>query len=105
MRQFASLRRSAEFARLRKRGRRIVSGVLTIYRADALVSDKRSIVGITVGKPVGKAVIRNLVRRRIAAILQNVLKGRRVRLLVVARPGAAEAPFAQLQRDLQRALT
>ncbi len=105
MRQFASLRRNAEFSRLRQRGRRIVSGVLTVYRSEPLASDKRSVVGITVGKPVGKAVVRNRVRRRIAAILHNALKGRRVRLLVVARPGAAEAPFAQLQRDLQRALT
>lgn len=104
MRQFASLRRSADFSRLRQRGRRIASGVLTVYRADPFASDQRSVVGITVGKPVGKAVVRNRVRRRIAAILHTALEGRRVRLLVVARPGAAEAPFAQLQRDLERAL-
>ncbi len=104
MRRFASLRRSADFARLRQRGRRIHSGLLTVYRAEAYPGDPRSIVGITVGKPVGKAVIRNRVRRRIAAILHHVLEGRRVRLLVIARPGAAAAPFLQLQRDVERAL-
>ena len=104
MRQFASLRRRSEFNRLRQRGRRIVCGVLTLYRTDAFASDERSVVGITVGKQVGNAVVRNRVRRRIAAILHDVLKGRRMRLLVVVRPEAAEAPFAQLQRDVERAL-
>ena len=61
-------------------------------------------VGITVGKPVGKAVVRNKVRRRVAALLQQMLAGRRLRLLVVAKPAAAEAPFAQLRNELERAL-
>ncbi|HEV7179356.1 MAG TPA: ribonuclease P protein component [Candidatus Baltobacteraceae bacterium] len=104
MRHYASLRRSADFSRLRQRGRRVASGVLTIYRAEPLASDLRCVVGITVGKPVGKAVVRNTVRRRIGAILQNALEGRRLRLLVVARPGAGEAPFIQLKRDIERAL-
>ena len=104
MRRYASLRRTAEFARLRQRGRRIASGVLTVYRDRPLVSDRTSVVGITVGKPVGKAVIRNRVRRRLAAILQEALAGRRLRLLVVARPLAAEAAFGDLKRELERAL-
>lgn len=104
MRRFASLRRSAEFARLRQRGRRISSGVLTVYRDHPFARDERPVVGISVGKPVGKAVVRNKVRRRLAAILQDVLADRRLRLLIVARPAAAEASFAMLRRDVERAL-
>ena len=104
MRAYASLRRSGEFNRLRSRGRRIATGALTIYRADAFASDQRSVVGITVGKPVGGAVVRNTVRRRVAAILREALAGRRLRVLVVARPIAATTPFATLRNDLQRAL-
>ena len=104
MRRYASLRRSADFARLRQRGRRITTGALTIYRADPHPADRLALVGISVGKPVGKAVVRNTVRRRVAAILQEALAGRRLRLLVIARPQAAETPFAQLRNDLQRAL-
>jgi RNase P protein component len=40
----------------------------------------------------------------VAAILREALKGRRLRVLVIARPGAANVPFAQLRNDLQRAL-
>jgi ribonuclease P protein component len=104
MRRYASLRRQGEFTRLRQRGRRYASGALTIYRAEPLRSDRAAVVGITVGKPVGKAVVRNKVRRRVAALLHHMLAGRRLRLLVVARPSAATAPFAQLRNELERAL-
>ena len=104
MRRYASLRRQTDFNRLRQRGRRISTGALTVYRADALPNDRTSVVGITVGKPIGKAVVRNTVRRRLAAILHDALAGRRLRLLVVARPSAADAAFSSLRRDLERAL-
>jgi ribonuclease P protein component len=104
MRAYASMRRSGEFSRLRQRGQRISAGVLTLYRAEPVPSDSRSVVGITVGKPVGGAVTRNLVRRRIAAILRESLAGRRMRLLVIARPESAQMPFARLRDDLQAAL-
>ncbi|HTV92572.1 MAG TPA: ribonuclease P protein component [Verrucomicrobiae bacterium] len=104
MRPYASLRRAVEFSRLRQRGRRFNAGALTVYRADPLSTDTTSRVGITVAKPVGKAVVRNKVRRRVAAILQQLLAGRRLRLLVVARPAAATVPFAQLRNELERAL-
>lgn len=104
MRRFASLRRTSDFSRLRQRGRRTACGVVTLYRAESRPGEPRSIVGITVGKPVGKAAERNRVKRRIAAILHEALEGRSIRLLVVARPGAAQAPFARLRSDLERAL-
>ena len=47
----------------------------------AAPADRTAVVGITVTKPVGKAVVRNKVRRRLAAILQQMLAGRRLRLL------------------------
>jgi ribonuclease P protein component len=104
MRRYASLRRTAEFSRLRQRGRRYTSGALTVYRGEPYAADRTSVVGITVAKPVGKAVVRNKVRRRVAAILRDLLAERRLRVLVVARPAAANAPFAQLRNELERAM-
>ncbi len=89
---------------MRQRGRRVALGALTVYRAEPHAADRTSVVGITVAKPVGNAVVRNKVRRRVAAILQQLLAQRRLRLLVVARPTAAAAPFAQLRNELERAL-
>ena len=104
MARLASLRRAAEFNRLRQRGRRIATGVLMVFRAEAHPADRTAVVGISVGKPVGKAVVRNTVRRRVAAILREALADRRLRVLVIARPAAATAPFAQLRNELLRAL-
>ncbi|MBV8530169.1 MAG: ribonuclease P protein component, partial [Candidatus Eremiobacteraeota bacterium] len=87
MRRFESLRRQADFARLRRQGRRIPTKSLIIYRSDSFPGDPASLVGITIGKSVGKAVIRNKLRRRLAAIAHQALaRSRAMRLLLVARP-------------------
>jgi ribonuclease P protein component len=105
MRSFASLRRTADFSRLRQRGRRTATANLTVYRAAAAPRDERPLVGITVSKSVGTAVIRNRLRRRLAASLHDLLSSQaRMRLLVIARPSAAALPFAALQDELRRAL-
>jgi ribonuclease P protein component len=105
MRRFASLSRQADFARLRRQGRRISTKSLVIYRSDPLPGDASALVGITVSKSIGKAVIRNKLRRRLVAIIHEGLAHRRaMRLLVVARPSAAQAPFGDLSAEVTSAL-
>jgi ribonuclease P protein component len=105
MRRFASLSRQADFVRLRRQGRRVATKSLVIYRSDPLPSDPCALVGITVSKSIGKAVIRNKVRRRVAAIVHEALAQRAaMRLLVVARPHAALAPFVELKAEVTSAL-
>lgn len=105
MRPFASLRRRADFSRVRARGRRIQAPDLILYQAEAAAMDRLPLVGITVSKAVGNAVMRNTIRRRVAAILDGELAGRvPMRLLVVARPSANEASFETLRLQIGRAL-
>ncbi len=105
MRRLASLRRQADFARLRRQGRRASTKSLTIYRSDPLAGDSGSLVGITVSKSIGKAVVRNKLRRRLSAIIREALAPRRaMRLLVVARPVAADAQFSDLRAEVTSAL-
>ena len=105
MRRFASLRRQADFARLRRHGRRVTTKSLVVYRGGLFADEDSSLVGITVSKSIGKAVIRNKVRRRLAAILHETLDARpAMRLLVVARPPAADAPYRDLQAEVGAAL-
>jgi ribonuclease P protein component len=105
MRRFASLRRQADFASLRRRGRRISTQSLVIYRSDPLPGDVSTLVGITVSKTIGKAVVRNKLRRRLAGIVHDALaRHRAMRLLLVARPLAAQATFQDLRAELTSAL-
>jgi ribonuclease P protein component len=105
MRRFASLRRHADFARLRRQGRRVTTKSLVFYRSVPLSGDESSLVGITVSKSIGKAVIRNKLRRRLAAILHEALEPHRaMRLLVIARPIAAEAAYCDLRGQVAAAL-
>ena len=105
MRRFESLRRRADFARLRRQGRRSSTKSLIIYRSDLLTGDCSSQVGITVSKSIGKAVTRNKLRRRLSAIVHEALAHHAaMRLLIVARPLAANAAFADLRAEVTSAL-
>ena len=104
MRRFASLRRRADFARLRQRGWRLATPNFTVFAAPAYRTDERPVAGMTVAKTVGKAVERNRLRRRMAAILHDALTGRRLRLLLIARPGAAEVGFPALREEIAAAV-
>jgi ribonuclease P protein component len=105
MRRFASLRRQADFARLRQRGRRMATPNLTVYRGEGAPQGERPLVGITVSTAVGKAVIRNKVKRRIAACMHDLVPADpQVRILVVARPSTAGATYTDLRSELARAL-
>ena len=105
MRRFASLRRQADFTRLRRQGRRISTKSIIIYTSDPLPGDSSSLVGITVSKSIGKAVLRNKLRRRIAAIVHEALALYSAkRLLVVARSQAAQTPFHELHSEVTSAL-
>ncbi|MGQ9510450.1 MAG: ribonuclease P protein component [Thermaceae bacterium] len=96
---FVSLKGDKAFQRLRRgrsgRGQLVV--VRWLPRKDGVA------VGIVVSKKVGKAVVRNKVRRRIRAILKG-LHLPPADLVVIAEPKAAEAGFHQLARDLFQAL-
>jgi len=104
MRRFASLRRRADFARMRQRGRRLATSHFTVFAAPAYGADERPVVGFSIAKTVGKAVVRNTLRRRMAAILHDALTGRRLRLLLIARPGAASLAFPELRAEIERAV-
>lgn len=73
-------------------------------------------MGIVVSRKVGKAVVRNRVRRRLReglrALLTEPVEGRALfgsrpsfDLLVIARPSAAAADYHELKRSLRSALS
>jgi ribonuclease P protein component len=100
MRRFAALRRRADFARLKRGGHRATTRNVIIYTTPAASGDPVSLVGITVSASIGKAVVRNKLRRRISAIVNDCIGPSRVRMLIVPRPSAAALTFQELRAEL-----
>ena len=105
MKREQRLRTQADFRRAREAAPRgWPHRVLVLYVAPNELGRTR--VGITVSSRVGKAVVRNKVRRR----LREALRARFERLapgvdvLVVARPASAQVTWAELNQALDSVL-
>jgi len=103
VRWYDPLRRQSEIAYVRRRGRQARFATLSAFGAET--QGRRSRIGITVSGQVGGAVVRNRVRRRIRGALdaQPPLRPP-IRILFVARPPAANEPYARLAADVEAAL-
>jgi ribonuclease P protein component len=101
MRIYQSLRRRSDFARVQRRGKRQVGPLFIFLTAEA---HGRSRIGVTVSKGVGCAVVRNRLRRRVKAILDQTGFGKPPHrdVVLIARPGAGEADFAAVAVELGR---
>lgn len=104
MRWYERLRRQAEIAYIRRRGKRATALTFTAYLAELACSRPR--IGITISKAVGKAVVRNRIRRRLRGILDgtSLFLPERCGLLLVVRPEAAPASYDRLAGELAGAL-
>ena len=101
MKSALRLRRSADFARVRRKGRWQRHPAMAIgVCANELLHNR---YGIVTGKRIGVAVIRNRCKRRHAAALgilhPAIQPGYDV--VVIARQSMIEQPFGELQRILR----
>ncbi len=98
-----SLNQNYEFRRVYARGRSVATPLVVLYCRKNGAEKNR--YGITVGSKVGKAVYRNLVRRRLREIYR--LNEERFSpgwdIVAVARTRAKDAPYAELERDFLQA--
>jgi len=101
VRAYDPLRRRSDFARVTRRGRRSAGTYLTCFVADGRGCTR---VGITINGSIGGAVVRNRLRRRIKAILDqyplDALPWRDI--VFIARPGAGALRSPALAQELAR---
>jgi len=107
-----TLKRRAEFLRVRG-GLRWSTPALVVEAKprsgqveEAGEASPGSRFGFTVSKKIGKAVVRNRVRRRLKAAVRELLPLARAGLdyVVIARQPAVELPYTDLKADLALAM-
>ncbi|HEX2841424.1 ribonuclease P protein component [Hyphomicrobium sp.] len=107
----ATLKKRAEFLRLRGGARFATPSFVLETRPRLNVRDVAPAAGprfgFTVTKKLGKAVVRNRIRRRLKAAVALVAPGRAHSehdYVLVARPAAFDRAFPDVKKDLERAL-
>lgn len=91
------LRKNSQFQYVYRKGKSLgAKEIALVY-----VPSGRQLVGFSVGKKVGNAVTRNLVKRRLRAAFQEELPRLKKGLYIVAaRNAAADADYQALHRSL-----
>jgi ribonuclease P protein component len=98
------IRDRATFEALRRSGRRVRQGPVTVtYAAVGTASEPR--VAYAVGKRVGKAVVRNRLRRQLRAAVECVPGLEPGAYLVAADPGALGLSYEDLRTKVATAMT
>ena len=95
-----SIKLNSDFRRIYAKGKSAVSPCVVVYCRKNRLGTNR--VGFTVSKKLGKAVVRNRVRRRLREIMR--LNRERLEqgydLILVARTRAVEAEYRRLETDV-----
>jgi ribonuclease P protein component len=95
MRKEARLRKGSDYARVRRQGRGWSGPLLTLR---ALANETEfSRFGFLVSRRVGKAVVRNRVKRRLREIARRTPVAKGWDLVFIARPAAAGATFQAIE--------
>lgn len=104
MKQTIAIKQPHLFRRAYAKGKSAVTPTVVLYARKNGLDHNR--LGLTVGTKVGKATVRNRVRRRLKEsyrLREETLKTG-YDLVIVARSGAAEARFPLLDRHLSSLL-
>ncbi len=96
------MRSSDQFGQAVRKGVRTGKSTMVVHFATTANTADEPLVGFVVSKAIGKAVTRNLVKRRLRSIVRDrIADVPNGGLLVIrALPKAATADFAQLKKDL-----
>jgi ribonuclease P protein component len=97
------LRSSRDFRRVLSGGTRASAGPIQAVVAPGNPDQAR--FGVSVGRTIGNAVTRNLVKRRLRSISRTVDLPAGIDVVIVAKPGAAGKTFQEMETLVGDALT
>ncbi len=91
---------SGEFRRVIATGKRFRRPSVTVIISSSEDTAALSMVGITVSKRVGNAVVRNLVRRRIRSVLRMHSWAKGFSMVIITERGADKTSFTDLSSEI-----
>ena len=104
--RLTTLRKRADFLAANSGRRAATPGFVLLVR-DRKDGDPQKRVGFTVTKKIGKAVVRNRMKRRLRALAREIIPTRGIAgadHVMIGRAGGIERNFGLLRQDLARAL-
>ncbi len=99
-----TIKENKVFKMLYRKGKKEVADSLVLYFLPS--KTKKAVVGFTVSKKIGKAVVRNKIRRRLKELYrkyENCLKEDMI-LVFVARTACSECTFLKLEESFLKLL-
>ena len=96
------LRQPKEFRHVLNSGRRVRDGLVAVATARNNLPDQPSRFGFSVSRRVGGAVIRNRVKRRLRAIMQNTPTHDGLDVVVTAFPNSAKSDPQRLVASVSK---
>lgn len=97
------LRKPSDFRYVRRQGRSWASYLLVLQACSNGLNQSR--FGISAGRRVGKAVVRNRVKRRLRELLRTTPLKEGLDIVVIARVPSSQATFQDLEIGLTRLMS
>jgi len=95
------LRKPSDFRAVRESGHSWPNRLVVIWANSNARETTR--IGVSVGKRIGNAVVRNLVKRRLREAIRRILLPVGYDVVVVARAPAASATYKELEEAIMKA--
>ena len=98
------LKKRKEFAYIYRKGERFHTTNITLYKIASKYPNPK--IGFSVNNKVGKAVVRNKVKRRLREIVKEFLPSiSKCNLIFVVKPSIIELDFEQMKSEVKQILT
>ena len=94
------LRKNSQFSYIYKKGERVHSENFTLFAVKSKYSNYK--IGISINKKIGKAHIRNKLKRRIKEIVRKLHIPSFCNYVLMAKENASSLEFTQLEFELKR---
>lgn len=97
------LKKRKEFAYIYRKGEKSYSANLTLYKIYSKYPTPR--IGFSVSNKIGKAVVRNKIKRQLREIMRNyVPQIKNCNLIIVAKPSITQIDFQTLKNEVTHIL-